>query len=516
MQLIIPMSGFGNRFKDKGYAIPKPLIQISGRPMVHHVVDMFPDIEEILFIVNRTHFESAEIELEKVLNRISPKAQIAVIEPHKLGPAWAVHQAHKHINLDTPVVVNYCDFACIWDSASFREKMHSGIDGLIATYSGFHPHMLRNNQYAYLRVNQSYNLLEIQEKVPFTHEPMNEPASSGTYGFRSGQVLLDAVDKQIKSGDSYNGEFYMSLTYKNMIESRMLIKNFEIQKFFQWGTPEDFEDFKKQKDFFTFKQAQSQHVIPVNRIEILAAGEGKRFSDTKYTEIKPFLPVGESFLSLEAFAAIGTPLDSRAILLQENHVIPKQNLRMLEAGEILVHTVEALTKGQAESALIALSRKKTGSCIIGTCDSLVFPDPGDELPIRGKTIGVWLTKPNDFAKKHPEQFGWVSLEGNGQVKNLWVKEIPDVDEEVYVITGTFFFGDDAEGSELIKAFLLEGTMINNELYLDSVLAFARKNGWKVTGLFPEWFVSLGTPEEYETYRYWESVFYSRKDLLVNE
>ena len=122
MQLIIPMSGAGKRFKDKGFVIPKPLIQISGRPMVQHVVEMFPDIEEVLFIVNRSHFEDPEMQLEGTLKNIAPAARIAVIEPHKLGPAWAIHEAREFINLDVPVVVNYCDFACMWNFSAFREK----------------------------------------------------------------------------------------------------------------------------------------------------------------------------------------------------------------------------------------------------------------------------------------------------------------------------------------------------------------------------------------------------------
>ena len=46
MQLIIPMSGIGQRFMEKGYKVPKPLIPISGKPMVQHVIEMFPDVEE--------------------------------------------------------------------------------------------------------------------------------------------------------------------------------------------------------------------------------------------------------------------------------------------------------------------------------------------------------------------------------------------------------------------------------------------------------------------------------------
>ena len=98
----------------------------------------------------------------------------------------------------------------------------------------------------------------------------------------------------------------------------------------------------------------------------------------------------------------------------------------------------------------------------------------------------------------------------------WVKAVPNTDDKVYVISGTFFFGDYQEAVILIDSFLQTGTLVNGEYYLDSVLAFAQKAGWKVLGFKPEWFVSLGTPDEYETYRYWESIFSIRPDLLVSD
>ena len=39
------------------------------------------------------------------------------------------------------------------------------------------------------------------------------------------------------------------------------VKNFEIERFFQWGTPEDFADFMLQKEFFTYKLNLQQRNI---------------------------------------------------------------------------------------------------------------------------------------------------------------------------------------------------------------------------------------------------------------
>jgi len=68
----------------------------------------------------------------------------------------------------------------------------------------------------------------------------------------------------------------------------------------------------------------------------------------------------------------------------------------------------------------------------------------------------------------------------------------------------------------LKDFLVQGKTVNGEYYLDSLLEFAKRSGWKVLGLIPEWFISLGTPDEYETYTYWENLFIQRPDLLVED
>jgi NDP-sugar pyrophosphorylase family protein len=52
MQIVIPMSGFGERFRKAGYDVPKPLIEIDGKPIIAHVIDMFPGEDNFIFICN--------------------------------------------------------------------------------------------------------------------------------------------------------------------------------------------------------------------------------------------------------------------------------------------------------------------------------------------------------------------------------------------------------------------------------------------------------------------------------
>ena len=57
MQIVIPMSGFGERFRRAGYSVPKPLIEVDGKPIIQHVIEMFPGEEKFIFICNENHLQ---------------------------------------------------------------------------------------------------------------------------------------------------------------------------------------------------------------------------------------------------------------------------------------------------------------------------------------------------------------------------------------------------------------------------------------------------------------------------
>ena len=122
-QLVIPMSGAGSRFNAAGYDLPKPLIEIAGKPIIQHVLEMYPNWEEILFIVNSDHIDDKKLNLEKKLLLLAPSAKIHVVAPHKLGPTHAVLEAKDSLISDGPIVINYCDFAGIFDLNEYEKKI---------------------------------------------------------------------------------------------------------------------------------------------------------------------------------------------------------------------------------------------------------------------------------------------------------------------------------------------------------------------------------------------------------
>ena len=184
------MSGFGERFRKEGYDVPKPLILVDDKPIIAHVIDLFPNETDFIFICNQDHLSNKHYKMAEILNKYCPTGKIVGIEPHKLGPVYAVSKIYDLIDPNEQVIVNYADFTCYWDYEDFKKHVNeSQCAGCVPAYKGFHPHSIHSHYYAYMKTNGE-QVLDIQEKQPYTDNPNEEYASSGTYYFSKGSLLI--------------------------------------------------------------------------------------------------------------------------------------------------------------------------------------------------------------------------------------------------------------------------------------------------------------------------------------
>ena len=70
MQIVIPMSGFGERFRAAGYDIPKPLIRIDNKPIIEYIVEMYPGENDFIFICNKDHLNETSYYMNEILDFI--------------------------------------------------------------------------------------------------------------------------------------------------------------------------------------------------------------------------------------------------------------------------------------------------------------------------------------------------------------------------------------------------------------------------------------------------------------
>lgn len=198
MKVIIPMSGTSSRFTSAGYAIPKYLIEISNKKIIEHIVDLYPKDSEFIFIINDKH--EKETDVIEILDKICHQKIILTINSHKKGPVHTVSQAFQYIDDDEQVIVNYCDFSMYWKYEEFKNFVDTTeCDGCVVCYTGFHPHMLGSDNYAFCKTDEDNQILEIHEKQPFTDNKMSEFASTGTYYFKKGSY----VKKYFKIGRAH-------------------------------------------------------------------------------------------------------------------------------------------------------------------------------------------------------------------------------------------------------------------------------------------------------------------------
>lgn len=247
MKIIIPMTGFGSRFVAAGYKNLKPFIEVQGKPIVQWIVDgMYPEEKDILFVCRQEHLDAIPWMQDKLM-QIAPTAQIFAIKDWvKKGPVYDVLKASTVIDDDVPCIINYCDFYMTWDWKKFVEDVSArGCDGCIPCYTGFHPHLLiRKNVYASCLTDDEDNLLEIREKYSFEQDKTKAKHSPGVYYFRTGALLKEYCQKLVDSEQTLNGEYYASLPYNFMVaDGRKVWVPTNVEKFCQWGTPEDMQDY---------------------------------------------------------------------------------------------------------------------------------------------------------------------------------------------------------------------------------------------------------------------------------
>ena len=252
MQIVIPMAGSGKRFIDAGFKQLKPLIEVDSKPLIEHVVNLFPEENDFVFICNTVHLRTTP--LEKILKKIKPTAQIVAIETHKLGPIETVLRAKRFIKNSEPTIINYCDFFMDWDYKKFKKKVtKEKIDGAIICYKGFHPHLLGNDFYAGVKTDKNNIFIETKEKYSYTPNKMDSWQSAGTYYFGNGAIAKKYLEQVKENKLITNGEYYVPWAYNLMQKDNLNTIVFPAAFFCQWGTPENLEEYLYWSKFFHTK-----------------------------------------------------------------------------------------------------------------------------------------------------------------------------------------------------------------------------------------------------------------------
>ena len=513
MQIIIPMSGIGQRFLAAGYRDPKPLIQVDGRSIIEHVVAMFPGENNFLFICNREHLEKTA--MREVLERVAPSGRIVAIEPHKRGPVHAVLEVSDLIDDEDEAIVNYCDFSCLWDYPDFlRHTRDRHAFGAVPAYRGFHPHMLGPTNYAFMRDSDQW-LLEIKEKEPFTDNRMQEFASSGTYYFQSGALVKRYFQETINRDLNLKGEYYVSLVYNLLVRDGLPVSIYEIEHMLQWGTPQDLEEYQRWSDYFRVRPYPTPPLAPepgsVNLIPL--AGAGNRFVQEGYQVPKPLIDVSGKPMIVQAVDSLPRA-EKHVFLCLGRHLDDYPLETSIRQGypEARIERVDALTQGQACTCELGMAETDSEApLLIAACDNGMIWDGEAYQALRsqeGVDAIVFSFRHHPSSQRNPQMYGWLEVDETGTVRRCSVK-IPISDDpfDDHAIVGTFYFKKARYFTEALAGLYRKNIRVNGEFYVDSCINELIEQGLTVKVFELEHYICWGTPNDLRTYQYWQRFFH---------
>jgi NDP-sugar pyrophosphorylase family protein len=239
LNIIIPMGGFGTRFVKAGYTVPKPLIEVAGKPMIERVIEnMRPTVpHRFIFICLKEHYEMYT--LESVFSKtLSPgNYDVVLLDTVTDGAARTVLLAEKYIDNESGLLIANSDQYIETDINEFiADGRAEGTDGLILTFKDSDP------KWSFAQVDARGYVTETAEK-----RPISDNATVGIYYFAKGKDYVRAAKTMIEKDLKQNGEFYVCPVYNELIAECKLVRIHEIpaEKMHGLGTPEDLDIFFK-------------------------------------------------------------------------------------------------------------------------------------------------------------------------------------------------------------------------------------------------------------------------------
>ena len=210
MKIIVPMAGRGSRLRPHTLTIPKPLIPIAGKPIVHRLVEdiagvLNQDIEEIAFIIHESFGKKVEDDLLAIAQKLGSKGTI-YYQNEALGTGHAIMCAKD--SLSGPAVIAYADTLI---RADF--DLDKTADSVIWVKQVDHP-----EAFGVINLNDNNEIVELVEKPTAF---VSDLAVIGIYYFKNISVLRDELQSVLDNNIIHGGEYQINDGIKQMMAKGM-------------------------------------------------------------------------------------------------------------------------------------------------------------------------------------------------------------------------------------------------------------------------------------------------------
>jgi glucose-1-phosphate thymidylyltransferase len=210
MKIIVPMAGRGSRLRPHTLTIPKPLIPIAGKPIVHRLVEdiagvLNQEIDEVAFIIHESFGPKVEEELLAIAQKLGAKGTI-YYQNEALGTGHAIMCAKE--SLSGPAVIAYADTLI---RADF--DLDKTADSVIWVKQVDQP-----EAFGVINLNENNEIIELVEKPK---EFVSDLAVIGIYYFKDVAVLKNELQLVLDNNIVHGGEYQINDGIKQMMAKGM-------------------------------------------------------------------------------------------------------------------------------------------------------------------------------------------------------------------------------------------------------------------------------------------------------
>ena len=274
INLIIPMAGFGKRFKSLSFNNYKTLLEVENNvSILDKLISNFKHNKlNIILIINREIYLKYQNSFDK------KKFNLIIIDKHDQGPLYTILKAKKDIKKiiknSENIFVCYSDINWVWNFQNVKKFLKNKSVNIF-THSGYHPHLEVNSKSDFCKLKKNIVQHMSQKKV-ISNDYKKDHLAIGCYYFKK----FDYIENYFKNNFlNKNNEYYIVSIINYLIKRKIKVTSYQINKFVHLGIPEQYIDYLNWKDEFKKKSVlnfKKNNLFFNPSTVMLMAGKGNR------------------------------------------------------------------------------------------------------------------------------------------------------------------------------------------------------------------------------------------------
>ena len=224
MKAIIPLAGKGTRLRPHTHHIPKPLVNVAGRPVMSYILDDLIEhgITEIVFVVGYLR----DVIRDYIASEYPAVEPSYVVQEVQDGTAGAVKLAEPHVDED--VLILFVDTLFDADLGLIQELPDDEAGVIWAK------EVEDYQRFGVIVTRDDGTMERIVEKPK---EPVSRLANIGLYYMRDYDLLFEGVNHALDKTPGPGGEFYLTDAFQYMVDQGSRILTAPVEGWYDCGKP---------------------------------------------------------------------------------------------------------------------------------------------------------------------------------------------------------------------------------------------------------------------------------------